>query len=74
MVSWMDRQSKLVKVILALPILDIIWVIYRIAKSAKKNHMLGVVLGIVLIIVGILFLWLIDIITIVLNDKVLWFK
>lgn len=73
MVKWMDKQSKLIKVILALPFLDIVWVIYRIVKSAKSNHALGVILGIILIIVGIPFLWLIDIITIILNDKVLWF-
>lgn len=73
MVAWMDKQSKLVKVILALPVIDIVWVIYRIMKSAKKNDGLGIVLGVILIIVGLPFLWLVDIITILLNDRVLWF-
>lgn len=74
MVAWMDKQSKLVKVILALPVIDIVWVVYRILKSAGQKDTLGVVLGIILIIVGLPFLWLIDIITIVLNNEVLWFK
>lgn len=74
MVAWMDKQSKLVKVVLALPVIDVVWVIYRIVKSIEKKDTLGVVLGIILIVVGIPFLWLVDIITIVLNDEVLWFK
>lgn len=72
MVKWMDKQSTLVKLILALPILDIIWVIYRIVKSANKKNILGVILGIILIVVGLPFLWLIDIITILVNGKVVW--
>lgn len=72
-VAWMDGRSTLIKVLFAIPFLDIIWVIYRIAKSASEKNTLGVVLGIILIIVGIPFLWLVDIITLVLKDKVLWF-
>ncbi len=71
-VSAMDNMPKLVKVLLALPALDIVWVIYRICRSASKKSVLGIVLGVVLLIVGIPFLWLIDIITILASDKVLW--
>ncbi len=67
-----DGASKLVKVLLALPFLDILWVVYRLFKSITKNNTLGVILAIVLIIVGIPFLWLVDIVTIILSDKVLW--
>lgn len=73
LIKWFDDAPKWLKVILALPFLDIVWVIYRIGKSLAKNDMIGIVLGIVLLIFGIPFLWLIDIITIVLSDKVLWF-
>lgn len=73
LVKWFDNAPKWLKLIFALPILDIIWVIYRIGKSIAKSDTIGIVLGIILIIVGIPFLWLVDIITIVLKDKVLWF-
>ncbi|MFI3128749.1 MAG: hypothetical protein R3Y18_01665 [Bacillota bacterium] len=56
----------------ALPVLDIVWVVYRLIKSISKKNTLGIILGIVLIIVGIPFLWIVDIITIVLFDKVIW--
>lgn len=71
-VKVMDGLPLIVKFILAIPFLDIIWVIYRLVKSLSKNNMLGVVLAIVLIIVGIPFLWLVDMIFIVLKGQVLW--
>lgn len=67
-----DNLPKWVKIILALPFLDIIWVVYRLLKSVDKKNTLGIVLGILLLIIGIPFLWLVDIITIVVSDKVIW--
>ncbi|MGI6713654.1 MAG: hypothetical protein ACOX3K_01170 [Bacilli bacterium] len=71
-IKWMDSASKLIKVILALPVLDIVWVIYRLVKSITKKSTLGVVLAILLIVIGLPWLWLVDIITILFADKVLW--
>ena len=71
-VKAMDSMPMIVKIILALPALDIIWNIYRVVRSAAKKNVLGIVLGIVLIIVGIPFMWLVDIISIIICNKVLW--
>ena len=71
-VKAMDGLPLIVKIILAIPALDIIWVIYRIVKSLAKGNMLGVILGVVLIIVGLPFLWLVDMIFIVLKGQVFW--
>ena len=71
-IDWMDSAPLLLKIILALPAVDIIWVVYRICRSFAKENMLGLILGIVLIIVGIPFLWLVDIITLILMNKVIW--
>ena len=73
-VNAFDGFSKVVKFLLALPILDILWVVYRLCKSADNKNTLGVVLAVVMLIVGIPFLWLVDMISIVLNDKVLWIE
>lgn len=70
--SAIDGLPKIVKILLALPFLDIVWVIYRLCKSIDKKNTLGIVLGIVLIIVGIPFLWLVDMITLALQDNVIW--
>jgi hypothetical protein len=48
-------------------------VIYRIVKSVRDNNMLGIILGVVLLFVGFPFLWLIDIICIIMKDTVWWF-
>ena len=72
LVKAMDGLPLIVKIILAIPALDIIWVIYRIVKSLAKGNMLGVILGVVLIIVGLPFLWLVDMIFIVLKGQVFW--
>lgn len=70
----LDELPLLVKIILALPVIDIVWVIYRIIKSAVSDNTLGIVLGVLLLIIGIPFLWLIDIITLIVYNKVLWLE
>ena len=71
-IKTMDNLPKLIKLILAIPALDIIWVLYRLCRSLDKNNMVGVILGVVLIFVGIPFMWLIDILCILFKDKVWW--
>lgn len=73
LVSAMDGLSKVVKFILAIPFLDIVWVVYRICRSVSKKDVCFIILGVVLLVVGLPFLWLVDMITICMNNKVLWF-
>lgn len=68
----MEKLPLIVKVLLALPMLDIIWVVYRIARSIDKQSTFGILLGVIMIIIGIPFLWLIDIITILVTGNVWW--
>ena len=62
----------LVKIILALPALDVVWVVYRLLRSLDKNNILGVVIAVLGIFVGLPWLWLVDIICIVLKGDVWW--
>ena len=71
-IKTVDDLPLIVKIILALPVIDIVWVVYRIIKSAQKQSMFGVVLGVIMIIIGIPFWWLIDIISLIVCNKVLW--
>ena len=72
MVAAFDNLPKWAKIILALPFLDIVWVVYRLLRSVEKQNVLGIVLAVLLIFIGIPFLWLVDIITIILQDRVYW--
>ena len=71
-INGMDGLALWIKIILALPGLDIVWNVYRLVRSIDKGNVLGVVLGVILIIVGIPFMWLVDIISLVVANKVLW--
>ena len=68
----MDNLPFIVKLILAIPALDIIWNIYRLCRSLKKGNLVGIILSVLLITVGLAFMWLIDIICVLLNNKVWW--
>ena len=71
-VKSMEGFPKIVKILLALPVIDIVWAIYRICRSVAKKSTVGIVLGILLLIFSPFLVWILDIITIVLNDRVLW--
>jgi hypothetical protein len=62
----------IVKLILALPALDIVWAVVRVIRSLNANNLVGVVLAIILIIVGIPFFWVIDLICILLKGNIWW--
>ncbi len=62
----------IVKIILALPGLDLFWNIMRLVRSIDANNMLGIVLAVVLLIVGIPFVWIIDILCLVLKKNIWW--
>ena len=71
-IKGMDDLPLWAKIILALPALDIIWVIYRVCRSIARSNVLGVILAILLVIIGIPFMWLVDIITLLITHTVLW--
>lgn len=68
----MEKLPLLAKVLLALPMLDIVWVVYRVARSIDKKSTVGIIIAVVFIIIGIPFLWLIDMLTILFTGNVWW--
>jgi hypothetical protein len=46
--------------------------IYRLCRSLAKKNIIGIVLAIVLVFVGIPFMWLIDLVCILLKGNVWW--
>ena len=67
-----DNLPLIVKIIFALPVLDILWAIYRLCRSLDKNNTLGIVLAIVMLLLCPAIFWLVDIITLVVSEKVIW--
>jgi hypothetical protein len=69
----MDGRSKLVKVLLALPVVNITWALYRLFKSIEAKDTLGIVLAILLVLFGHFIIFILDLVTLIAYDKLLWF-
>ena len=72
--KWMDGNPNWLKVILAIPMLQIVWGIYRVVKAIKKKNILFIIIGILLIVPGAALVWLVDMITLIVMDKILWIE
>jgi len=64
-----DELPFALKIIFALPGLDFLWGIYRLLKGLDKKNNTLIIAGIVWIVLGWGILWIIDLVTIILNKK-----
>ena len=72
-IKWMDKNPKWLKVLLAV-FVGIFWNLYRTIKSIGDKNVLGIILGLLLLFTGgFAILWIIDIVTLILSDKIIWF-
>ena len=72
LIKAMDELPFILKLVLCIPALDIVWSVYKICRSLDKKNVLGIVLGVLTIIPGAVFMWIIDINTVLMNKKVWW--
>lgn len=71
-IKFFDSLPLILKVIFALPGLDILWAVYRLCRSINKNNTVGIVLAVIMLLVCPAIFWLVDIITLLVSGKVLW--
>ena len=71
LIKLFDNLPWIVKIILCLPALDIVWTVYRLIRSLDAGNTVAIVLSIVLFFFAP-FVWLIDLICVILNKKVWW--
>lgn len=62
LVKSFDKMPWIVKLLLCLPVLNIAWAIYRIAKGSSTNNTAMLIAGIVWIFVGSTVLWIVDLV------------
>lgn len=72
LVEALDNLPFIVKIILCIPVLDIVWTVYRLLRSITAGNMVGIVISIILFVCAP-FVWLIDLICVILKGKVWWF-
>ena len=73
--AFFDGLSKVWKIIFALPVLDILWAVYRLFSvlTRDKKDVLTIVTTCQHIVVRIPFLWIVDIVCIAMDKPILWF-
>jgi len=67
-----DGLPKIVKIIFALPFLDIVWAVYRIIKGGCTNNAVMLVVGILWIVLGSTITWVLDIVFLILDKQPLF--
>lgn len=72
LIKTLDNLPLIVKLILCIPLLDIVWSVYKLCRSITKNNVLGIILAVLTIVPGAAFIWLIDLLTLILTGKVWW--
>ena len=71
-INAIDDLPLIVKIILCIPVLDFVWSIYKLFKSIEKNNVVGIIIAAVLLVFGCWFVWIIDIVTLILKGQVWW--
>ena len=72
LITTIDNFPKILKLILALPGLDIVWGIYRILLALDANNTTALIIAIVLCFIP--FMWIIDLVLLILNGSVWSYK
>lgn len=70
----MEGLPFIVKLILCIPALNIVWSVYKLIKGILSGDILKIILGILTIIPGAAFMWLCDLIFLLLFGRPFWFK
>lgn len=68
----MDELPLVLKIILAIPMLDIVWAIYRIIKGVAYKNVVTLIAGILWIIPGSVVCWILDIVFLSTTHKLLF--
>ena len=66
-----DNLPWIVKLILCIPVLDIVWTVYRLIKSIDAKNTVGIVVSVILFFFAP-FVWLVDLICVIVNKKIWW--
>ena len=73
-IKWMDDRSRLVKILFCLPIVDILWGLYRLFGAIAKKDWLKLVLAILWILWAGYIGWILDLVWIIIFNRIFWFK
>ena len=73
-VKWMDDRNRLVKILFCLPIIDILWGLYRLFEAISIKDWFKLVLAIIWILIAGFVGWVLDLVWIIVFGHIFWFK
>ncbi|MBQ7249780.1 MAG: hypothetical protein IJS37_00305 [Bacilli bacterium] len=71
--KWMNDQPRIIKILFCLPIIDIIWGVYRLGGAIVNKDVLHIVLAVLWILIAGFIGWLLDLVSILLTNHIFWF-
>ena len=72
-VKWMDELSKVLKIVFCIFYLDLTWMVYRIIKAVNAKDWTKMVIWILIAVFLGWVWWIVDLVMVILNDKVFEF-
>ena len=72
-IKWMNGRSRLVKILFCLPIIDIIWGVYRLLGAIMNKNVLHIVLAVLWIVFAGFVGWVLDLVCIIITGHIFWF-
>lgn len=70
LIKTIDDLPQIIKLILCIPAVDLVWGLYRLFRSIAANNMVNIIINVVILLVGIPFFWIVDLVCLLLNGKV----
>ena len=68
--KFMDDLPYIEKILFCLPVIDILWAIYRNVKGVCKGHLITLIAGIIWLFAGTTICWVLDLVFTILHMKV----
>lgn len=72
--DWMDNRTWVQKILLCLPIIDILWGLYRLFDAITRRDTVRIILAAAWILWAGYIGWILDLITIILTNHIFWFQ
>lgn len=73
-IDWMNGNPRWLKIVLCIWILDITWAVYRIGGAIANKDWFHLVLAILWVIAAGTVGWILDLIWIILFNRIFWFQ
>ena len=72
-IKFVDGLDDVVKLLLCIPVLNIVFSVYKLCRSLESKEPLWIILGVLVIFPGAAFMWIVDLVCLLLNRKIFWF-